>query len=142
MIQGIIEILLDDVTTRTLVGQDKTLTTYKFYPVISPQSERPPYVVGALTGTSPAQTKDCVSTLDNENFDLLIYGNNYEEVDNIDRAIRTALDGKNSNTDNGIHFNKIYFQSRRDAAVEGKEGMIFCRVASYSAEVKVNAVIT
>lgn len=142
MMQGIIEILTEDAGVQTAVGQNATASKYKIYPVISPQTEKPPYVVGALTGTTPAQTKDCVSTQDNENFDLLIYGSNYEQVDTIDRLIRTALDGKQSNTDNGVHFSKIYFQSRRDAAVEGREGLIYCRVASYSAEVKVNPVIT
>jgi hypothetical protein len=142
MIQGIIEILTDDVPVQTAVGLNKAADKYKVYPVITPQTEKPPYVVCALTGASPAQTKDCVSSLDNENFDLLIYGNSYEQADNIDRLIRTAIDGKQSNTDNGVHFSKIYFQSRRDAAVQGPEGFIFCRVVSYSAEVKVNVVIT
>lgn len=142
MMQGIIEILTEDAGVQTVVGMNATSTKYKIYPVITPQTEKPPYVVCALTGSTPAQTKDCVSTLDNENFDCLIYSNNYEQGHAIDIAIRAALDGKQSNTDNGIHFSKIWFQSRRDAAVEGKEGMIYVRVASYACEVKVNSVIT
>lgn len=142
MMQGIIEILTENSGVQTAVGRNAEDTKYKVYPVISPQTEKPPYIVCALTGSTPSQTKDCVSTLDNENFDCLIYSNNYEQGHDIDLAIRTALDGKRSNTDNGIHFSKIYFQSRRDAAVEGKEGMIYVRVASYSCEVKVNPVIT
>jgi hypothetical protein len=62
MIQGIIEILTDDVPVQTAVGLNKAADKYKVYPVITPQTEKPPYVVCALTGTSPAQTKDCVSS--------------------------------------------------------------------------------
>lgn len=138
MMQGIIEILTENAGVQSAVGVNEAGLKYKIYPVISPQKEKPPYVVCALTGSEPTLGKDCVSTLDKENFDCLIYATNYEEGHEIDIAIRAALDGKKSVTENGIHFNYIWFVSRRDAAVEGKEGLIYARIASYSCEVKVN----
>ena len=142
MMQGIIEILTEDTGVQAVVGQNENLTKYKIYPVISPQKEKPPYVVCALTGSGPAQMKGNISDLDQENFDCLIYSNNYEQGHAIDIAIRTALDNKRANTDTGIYFDKIWFVSRRDAAVEGKEGLIYARVVSYSCEVKVSPQIT
>lgn len=138
MMQGVIEILIEDATVQTVVGRNAANDKYKVYPVITPQKEKPPYVVLALTGSDPVQAKNCRSTLDKENFDCLIYSNNYEQGHAIDIAIRAALDGKNSVTENGIHFDNIWFVSRRDAAVQGAEAMIYVRVASYSCQVKVN----
>lgn len=142
MMQGIIEILTEDTAVQTLVGLNAAALKYKVYPVISPQTEKPPYVVCTLTGSTPAQMKGDPSDLDVENFECLIYANNYEQGHNIDIAIRDALDNKRANTDTGIYFDKIWFVSRRDAAVEGREAMIYVRVASYACEVKVNPVVT
>lgn len=139
MMQGIIEILTENAGVQTIVGRNADNTKYKVYPVITPQKEKPPYVVCALTGSDPVQAKNCRSTLDKENFDCLIYSTNYEEGHEIDVAIRAALDQASGTTDDtNIHFDSIWFVSRRDAAVEGKEGMIYVRVASYSCQVKVN----
>ena len=143
MMQGVIEILRLNSSVQTAVGQNAATSKYKIYPVMAPQTEKPPYIVCALTGSTPAQTKDCRSTLDIENFDCLIYSNNYEQGHEIDLAIRSALDYAHGNTDEtNIYFDKIWFVSRRDAAVEGKEGMIYVRVASYACEVKVNPLVT
>lgn len=139
MMHGIIEILRLNASVQNAVGANAEGTKYKIYPVITPQKEKPPYIVCALTGSEPVQGKNCRSTLDKENFDCLIYADTYEQGHNIDLAIRVALDQASGSTDEtGIHFDSIWFVSRRDAAIEGKEGMIYVRVASYSCQVKAN----
>lgn len=135
MMQGIIEILRENTGVQTAVGQNQAGTKFKIYPVLCSQTEKPPYMICALSGSVPTQMKDHVSDLDNENFDIFIFTDTYEHGHNIDVAIRAALDGKSSVTDTGITFDKIWFTSRRDGQVQGREG-IFTRIVSYSCHVK------
>lgn len=135
MVSGIIEILRLSTAVQTAVGQNIAGSKFKIYPALCPQTERPPYMIIALTGTNPAMSKGEVSDLDNESFDIFIFTDSYEQGHSIDIAIRTALDNASGTTDEtNITFNKIWFVSRRDAQVQGREG-IFTRVVSYSCHI-------
>jgi|SRR5688572_19307199 len=132
MIQGVIEILLDASAVTTLVGNKSAQSSeYKIYPVVATQGETAPYIIAAKTPGTPLQMKGQGSDLDTSNFQLLIYGDTYELIDDIHEACRIALDNKTSVTDNGINFDRIWFTGDYDSF--DKEAQKLVRIANYSA---------
>lgn len=114
MIQGVIEILVEDSGVQDAVGQNKAANKYKVYPVRAPQKEEPPYIVVFKLPSIPTLDKHSVSTLDECKFRAIGYVKNYIERDAITEAIRGALDGKESVTDAGINFSSIWYETDSD----------------------------
>lgn len=120
MIQGPIDILLSDTTVQSLVGQNKQGDTYKVYWVTAGEMEQPPYVVLFVTGNTPTGHKDFTSSLDNVSFAVFSYGNSPEQVDEIDRACRYALEVQKT-TSGGYYFHRIYFVGQADGYDEARK---------------------
>jgi hypothetical protein len=142
MINGVIEILVENAGVQTAIGLDKDALRYKVFPVLCPPTEVVPYMICALSGSTPTLSKELASDLDLESFEIFIFTQTYEQGHNIDLAIRAALDNARGTTDTTlVHFDKIWFTSRRDAQVQGREG-IYTRVVSYACHVKNNPIVT
>lgn len=134
MMQGVIEILLDDVPYRNLVGLTADGTKYKVFPVVCPQTEKYNYTIATKTATSPIDCKGSISGYDQVNFTLLHYGLNYIDADSLHELSRSALDMRSSITENGIYFDEIRFVTDQD--LFDNEAQLYVRKADYTAIVK------
>lgn len=133
MIQGPIEILVNDSTVAGLIGNNKANTKVKVYWVVCPDTETFPYVILALQSNSPTQHKGPSSSLDMVRFNTYIYGIAPEVVDEIDIAIRAALE-QNNVTAGGFLFHRISFTGQGDGY--DKEAKLPYRVSEYEAMVQ------
>ena len=112
MIHGIIEILLDDANFVSKVGNGPG-NTGKVYWVIAPQDAKIPYVILTTTGNNPNQNKDAPSTYDSPTFSAFVYAESPEQCDQIDVALRLAVEVKNVQTET-IYFYRVYMINQAD----------------------------
>jgi len=134
MIQGIIEILSEDATLCALVGDNKAATKPKFYWVVAGDEEKVPYIILVVTGNLPTNVKDQPSMYDQISFDCYIYARSVEQADDMDQAIRLALEQKTITTDAGFYFHRIVFNGQKDGY--DKEAQKPFRLTSFIAHVK------
>jgi hypothetical protein len=113
MIQGPIDILIADSGVQSAVGRNTAATKYKVYWAIAPDTEQPPYVVLQIVGNTPTGHKDDPSSLDQVQFAALSYALSPEEVDEVDIAVRAALEVQRV-TSGGYYFHRIYFNTQQD----------------------------
>jgi hypothetical protein len=115
MIGGVITILKNDSAVQSLIGQNKGEDKYKVYPGICPQPERPPYIVVRKTGNPPlTRCKGAVPTSFQPTFEVIIYHKNYYSLDQIEKAVVSALDWF-SGTSEVTVYKTIQFQTSFDA---------------------------
>lgn len=112
MIQGVIQLLVDDSTVQSLTGEDSEGYP-KVYPVVAPQDVKKPYYTVRIIGNNPNQCKDGSSTLDKVFFDVISYGEDYGDIDSLDNAARSVLDNFRG-TKEGINFSRVFFQTHED----------------------------
>lgn len=134
MIQGIIEILIDDTGVQQLVGTD-------VFPVRFPQEDGKlgglsRYLTVYKTPGQPTQSKDFTSGLDLDNFNVNCYASNYSDAYGIYEAVRLALDKRSIafTTDSGFTYNGIWFNSDYDAFDDSARK--FIHVLSFSCHTK------
>lgn len=130
MIQGVIQILLNDSRVSKAVGAGKS-GKIKIFPVLVDQSEDTPFVAMLITGNEPNQCKDSVSVLDKVRFEISTFSKDYPALDLIDSLMRFSLDGYKG-VSAGIDLD-IWFETHRDGF---DSNMFYARTATYSAFVK------
>lgn len=133
MIQGVIEILSDNVDLVALVGMNKAATKPKIYWVVCPDQEQAPYVILRISGNNPNQVKNQVSSVDSVSFEAYTYGTSPEQTDEIDTALRFAAEGRNITTDT-VFFQRIFCVGQSDGY--DKDAQKPFRVTSYTAMVQ------
>lgn len=137
MIQGVIEILTDDIGIQNLVGQNIAGNKYKIYPVKAPQKELSPYITVHKLPGAPTQSKQEASTLDICKFRVIGYVKTYALRDQFTEAIRLALDNMTSITDNGIEFEKIWYETDSDGYEERADGEgLYAAIIDFGCTVK------
>lgn len=138
MTSGIIEILLDDATVTDLVGLNRRADKVKIYPTRAPQGETEPYIVVAKVSNnvSTSLTKDLSSLLDYPRYNVACYAKIFRETEILFEAVRAALDNKQSITDAGAVFTRIWLSNDFDAYDDTAQ--VYCHVAVFDAELKRN----
>lgn len=130
MIQGIIEILVNDATLVSALGENAAGTKPPIYWVFCPDTEKTPYIILRISSNQMNQVKDITSTLDQITFEAYVYGRSAEQTDAIDQAMRFAIEGKKITTST-IYFHRIYAENQADGF--DKEAQKPYRVTTYTA---------
>ena len=116
MTSGIIEILLDSTDIQNLVGTNDTTAKWKVYPTVAPQDEKLPYIIVSKVSNDKqtiSMGKDTDSTLDYPEYDVLCYAKNFRTTEQMDIAVRDALDNKTSATEVCV-FRRIWLVTDQD----------------------------
>lgn len=71
-----------------------------FYPVIAPESVKCPYVVYRISGLSTRQVK--IGSADTAEIEIMCCGSNFKQMVETSEAVRSALDGTQITSDDGI----------------------------------------
>ena len=108
---ALIDILRDDATLGALLGG--TGTSARVYPIDRPQGSALPAVVVRGQDIEPSDTKDGVSTLDTEFIQVLMYGEDLNQlILTIEARVRILLDRIALGTYNTIVIQSSQFQDR------------------------------
>lgn len=130
MIQGIIEIANANVDLVNLVGMNKANTKPKIYWVIAGTQEVTPYIIFALAATQPNHVKEITSTLETDTFNAFIYADSPEQTDEIERALRVAIELSDAATST-VYFHRIWKVGGNDGY--DKDALRPYRVSVYNA---------
>jgi len=103
---AIYNILINDTDVEALVSG-------RVFPNVTKTGTTFPFIIYDISGDSPGDTKDGVSTLDSVSVMVSGYSKTYSEASDLALAIRTALD-RLSGTYNGIIIQSIQFQGYDD----------------------------
>jgi hypothetical protein len=114
MIAGINEILVEDAGVQAVLGQNAAETKYKVYPIAAPSGEALPYITTSIVSSSPTLAKGEASSLDMNSFAVHVHASSYDGIQELDDAVREALDEKQSITDAGFTFDRIIFANEYD----------------------------
>jgi hypothetical protein len=104
----------------------------RFHPIWIPQLSDKPAVAFSCTITPGDATKIDRATYDNYDVTLNIWGDDYDQLDAIDMAIRNELDFTRGTTE-GITVKQIEYQGGSDTTDE--KGEFICREARYRVSV-------
>lgn len=108
---AVIDILRDDATLGTLLGG--TGTSARVYPLERPQGSSMPAILVRGQDIEPSDTKDGASTLDTEFIQVLMYGEDLNQlILTIEARVRTLLDRIAPGTYNGVVIQSSQFQDR------------------------------
>ena len=91
----------------------EALVELRVYPNVTKTKTIFPFIIYDVSGDSPGDTKDGVSTLDTVSVMVSGYSKTYSEASNLALAIRTALD-RVSGTYNTIVIQSIQFEGYDD----------------------------
>lgn len=108
MIAGINEILNENTALINLIGEDK------IFPLVVPQATALPFLSTSLARVSPTEAKNETSGLDFPVVNVNVHAENYDDLEEVSEAVRTALDNIQSVTDTGYTFKKIWFSNSFD----------------------------
>lgn len=134
MIQGVIELLVNS-EVATLVGRNKADTKPKIYPNVCPDQEQKKYMVLRITGKSPWDCKDVRPTTFTFSFSVIVFTENYEDLDLIQAATEEVLN-KHEGTSKGVEFQEIRFVTCADSFE--KDYQLHARIMSFDADVNEN----
>jgi len=135
MINGVIQLLVNDATVKSLVGKNKEDNKWKVYPVVCPQPEQHPYVILRITGRAPEYCKGEKPTDFTYSFNVWCYAKTYQLVNEIDDSITDLLSNYEGTSD-GVVFKEIRFVTAKDEAVQIDSGdMLYARVLSFECDV-------
>jgi len=122
------KIILDDATSVALLFNSTSV-----YPIILPQQKEYPAITLMLTDSKPNDSKTQTSPIDNVAVAVTIFGKTYDKVQQIDTAIRAAIDGFEgtvTTSDFISHYiDGIRFLSRKDDF--DTESVLFVRQCIY-----------
>jgi hypothetical protein len=93
MTHAVVEWLVENAQVQSQVGLNEEGDTYKVYPVVIPQTEKPPYVCARVTNVNPAECKGEASLEETDTVQVDCYGNSYQEAYTLYRVVRNVLDG-------------------------------------------------
>jgi hypothetical protein len=103
MIAGINEILSENAALITLIGENK------IFPMVVPLDTEAPYLCSSLARSQSQNTKDATGAIDFPIVNINVHTDNYDDLEIISQAIRTALVNNSWVTDAGYNFDKIWF---------------------------------
>lgn len=126
MILSAITLMLADSALTTAVGRNEADTTYKIYPIACPQGEIPPYITCGLTGADPVLCKGVGGQPSEESFDVVVWGEDYAELDGIGRRVIEVL-----NNAVGGAIKRLTFITHRDALDTASKRMV--RIITFGA---------
>lgn len=128
MILSAITLMLADATLRTAVGRNQADTTYKIYPVACPQGEVAPYITCGLTGADPVLCKGVGGQPSEESFDVVVFCDDYAELDGIGRRVIQVLNNAVGGT-----IKRLTFLTHKDALDQSSKLMV--RIITFGASV-------
>ncbi len=102
------------------------IVSTRIYPNVAPQiSATFPFIVYTVTGVTPNDTKDGVSTLDVNDVLLMCYAGTYTEASKLANEVRTAMDRLTEATYETIKVQSSQFEGYNDSfsANAGDEGI-------------------
>jgi hypothetical protein len=140
MIQAVVHLLTESSKVCDLVGRNKDDDKWCVYPTVVFMGEvgqDSNYICAAITGNSPTVGR-CVSQLDKVSFDLLIYAEEYSEVDALANAARLVIDGYKGKVV-GVNIDIVRFSNEYDDY--DTEVKKYLRVQSYQADVRRNVTV-
>lgn len=138
MVKGITYILKQDAAFQAYAGRNKADTKYKAYPGVCPSPEKTPYSVVRLSGKAPlAECKGLVPKQFVCTYEVFSYTESYDDTENLDKTVVSALQRVESATINGVEFTDIRFLNTRDNVVEieGTTKVLFGKVSSFEATI-------
>jgi hypothetical protein len=137
MIQAVVHLLTESTLVRTLVGRNRDEDRWCVYPTVvflGEVEKDSNYICAAITGNSPTVGR-CVSQLDKVAFDLLIYAEEYSDLDALANAARLAIDGFKGSIV-GVSLDIVRFSNEYDDYDDTVKK--YLRVQSYQADVRRN----
>lgn len=126
MILGAIQRMLADATLTSVVGRNKANNAFKIYPVACPQEEVIPYITCGITSADPIACKGVGGQPDDENFDVVVWDEDYERLDLIGRRVIEVLNNALAGT---IPFKQLTFLTHKDALDDRSKRMV--RIISF-----------
>lgn len=131
MIAGINEILTEDAPLIAIIGSSK------IFPMIVPEGTEPPFLSTSLARTVSDEIKTEISGFRNRLVNINIHANDYDTLDDVEEALITALDNKQSVTDTGHTFTRIYLNNAFDRPdLFTTERPLYARTVQFNAIVK------
>lgn len=109
------------------------LVSTRIYPDMATQKAAYPFIVYAITGTQPSDTKDGVSGLDVVEVAVMCYATTYTSAQDIAGAVRTALD-RVTGSHGGLTVQSIRFLDQRSTEMETNKH-VFVVEQAYSARI-------
>lgn len=107
----------------TLLSTHAPLTALvgtQIYPVHAPQEKKDPMVIYGIVKQEGHQTKTVTSAEDWIEVDIVVYDKDYDQMHDISKKVRTALDGVGG-TIAGNAISKITFMNFEDSWEEERE---------------------
>jgi len=90
------------------------IVSTRIYPARIPQIKDFPAISYHKISHEPTNQKDAVSGFDKVSFDIILWGKNYEQINTLSAAVRTALD-RISISSQGVTINTIVFVREVDS---------------------------
>jgi hypothetical protein len=107
------------------------LVSTKIFPNVAKQGTAFPFIVYQTTDVEPNDTKDGVSTLDSNGFEVLCFAESYSAAVGLAQKVRIALDRK-SGTYNTVKVQSIQFNSvDEDFEIKGDGRGIYVQTLSF-----------
>jgi hypothetical protein len=140
MIQAIVHLLTESTQVQAIVGRTKDDDKWCVFPTIVMLGEvgkNSNYICAAISGTVPTPGR-CVSLLDKVTVDLLIYSDDYAELDALANVSRIAIDGHKGNVV-GVTLDGVKFANEYDDYDDTVQK--YLRVQTYQADVRRNITV-
>ena len=122
------KIILDDSATVALLNSNTSV-----YPTVLPQSKEYPAVTLMILDAKPNDSKTQTSPIDNVQVAATIFAKTYDAAQQIDTAVRNAIDGFSggvTTSDSTVHYiDEVRFLTRKDDFDE--ESILFVRQCLY-----------
>jgi hypothetical protein len=125
MIKAVTYILENNATVASLIGNNAANDKTKVYPVVVPESEKAPYLVVRMTSKT-LQGKGCNFLF---GFEVICYAKSYDDLDEIEDAVTSALTGQVADNINGWAVSYIHFTNESDDFV--KEHALYAKVINF-----------
>lgn len=130
MISGINEILSENSALTTLLGASK------IYPMIVVESTELPYLAVSLAANRGDEIKGNASGYSYGLVNINVHAQDYDSLESVSAAVRTALDNISSVTDAGYTFTQIVFVNEFD-----RPDLYTTERPSYARTVQFNAIV-
>lgn len=137
MIQAIVHLLTESSQVQDIVGKTKDDDKWNVFPVIVPLGEVKKdsnYLCALITGNQPTPGR-CVSGIDKVAVDLLIYAQEYPDLDALANAARLVIDGFKG-TAVGVTIDVVRFSDEYDDYEQSVQK--YMRVQTYQIDVRRN----
>jgi hypothetical protein len=94
MTEGLIDLLVNDSTVQSQVGQNAVASKYKVYPLTVPQTERPPYITVQMTSRTAVPCKGGRPTAFITQANINCYTISYDDCLDLAKACSDAVDNQ------------------------------------------------